>query len=169
MKSPETDAHVSAIITYPVKSLPGVRRQVVRVTRNGLDGDRLFALAEAEKDKGGVAHRLTLRECPGLSAITPAYVSDGVVLNKDGMPPLFLPAGIRRGRVVPVKAFRGVMTMAGIYAGFEAADWLSEAVGKSAQVVAIPDNMRRTIAEREQRPGATTLRGAAPTATRFTI
>jgi len=154
---------VSDVITYPVKSLPGVRRSAVRITANGLEGDRLFALARRGVDQDGVSPKLTLRESPGLGAITPEYGDGCVILRKEGMNrPLALSTDSYRDKEVVIKSFRGVLPLLGIYAGKEAADWMAEAIGdEDVQVVAIPDdkNHWRSIGAGDQRQGAATRTG----------
>lgn len=151
-------AIVAEVVTYPVKSLPGViHPEGIAITENGLVDDRLFTLTGALDSEEVVAPRLTLRECPELARIETAYVDCGIELKAANHEPLVLSTDIATGRSVEVKSWGGNVT--GIHAGHEASDWLSSVVGQEAHILAVPDSHRRTLNPGEQNPDAPTFTG----------
>ncbi|HSW91727.1 MAG TPA: MOSC N-terminal beta barrel domain-containing protein [Candidatus Saccharimonadales bacterium] len=153
------NAYITEVITYPVKSLPGVSRaEGVRITENGLEGDRMFTLARKAK-MGDLASRLTLREYPRLSQITTEYVDGGVKLATPAGDQLLLPRDVSDGKLVQVKSWGGEVS--GLHIGDEADAWLSDYVENDAQILAVSDGHRRTMAADERQAEATPYTGRA--------
>jgi|GEM_PF-5574238 len=156
-KSP-IEARIIDVVTYPVKSLPGIsRHEGVLITENGLQGDRVFTMARMGK-LGEVASRLTLREYPQLALLTTAYANGGVELAAPDGNQLWLPDSAEGDRV-QVKSWGGVVD--GVHVSQEANAWLSDYLHTSAQFLSVPDDHRRTMAEDEQRDAATIYTGRA--------
>jgi len=158
---PPDASQIISVVTYPVKSLPGVLRLGgAKVTENGLEGDRIFTLAGIAPSTDAIAPRLTLREQPELARIATAYTTEGVTLTAEGVGTLLLPYGVEEGDKVRVKSWGGEVT--GVHINKDADDWLGTFLKRNdVQILAVPDSCRRTLAPDEKNEAAPEFTGRA--------
>ncbi|HEY2204470.1 MAG TPA: MOSC N-terminal beta barrel domain-containing protein [Pseudonocardia sp.] len=137
------DATLTAIHRYPVKSCRGHAVSEACVRPWGLDGDRRWALIDAD----GVA--VTARTVPGLVLVRPEIVPGGLVLHADGAPTLAVAEpgpGVRR----PVRVHAA--TVPALPAAEEADAWFSRVLGVPLRLVFLDDPMARRPPEDYSRP-----------------
>jgi uncharacterized protein len=81
-----TVGRVSTITRYPVKSLVGEALESAAVTDRGIEGDRLWAVRDADGKLGSGKSSRRFRRMPGLLDLTARYVADStpVVTFPDG-------------------------------------------------------------------------------------
>src|SRR5689334_7318154 len=129
-------ATVHSLTSYPIKECAGVVRERVAVTATGLPHDRLFAVVGPD---GGTAWQ---GETPRLATIRGRLSGDGakLALSAPGAGELVLDVAADGPlRPVDVDKWPG----AGIDQGDQAADWLSEALGRPVRLVREPDRASR--------------------------
>jgi uncharacterized protein len=127
-------ATITSISIYPVKSMRGVERSSVRVTRRGCEGDRRFLVQAAD------GTFVTGREEPRLVLVTAQLVEGGVELSAPGVPSVIArPTSIVRNALVWKTSCEA------LDAGNEAAEWISRWVGRSLRLVYQPAQSVRAI------------------------
>ncbi|MEU4768833.1 MOSC N-terminal beta barrel domain-containing protein [Actinosynnema sp. NPDC023794] len=127
---------VSGLALYPVKGCGGVVVERAEVARTGLVHDRLYAPVGAD---GGIVWQ---GEAPRLAAVRVRLLHDGakLALSAPGAGELVLDmTADGTARPVDVEKWPG----SGIDQGDEAAEWLSDAVGKAVRLVREPDRANR--------------------------
>jgi uncharacterized protein YcbX len=132
-----SDAMLSAIYRYPVKSLRGQAFERLDVGRRGLDYDRQWMVVDPE------GRFLTQRQQPRMSLIDAAVDDDGgLQLSAPGMPMLVLPRG-QGGASLEVTVW-GDQVSAGVVSD-DADAWLSDFLGQACRLVVMPDTTRRAV------------------------
>ncbi|WP_200815839.1 MOSC domain-containing protein [Nocardiopsis sp. JB363] len=134
--APEPIAHVSALVTYPVKGCAGVPLSDSEVTSAGLAHDRTFMVVD---DSGTFRSQ---RKDPRMARIVPEIDADAsrLTLRTGGTEPLELKTasdGPRLDVTVHGNPFQGVDQ------GDEAAAWLTGVFGSSSRLVRVPEDHRR--------------------------
>ena len=126
--------HITALNIYPVKSCRGITLSQARLTETGFEHDREWMVTTPE---GKV---LTQRERPLLAQIETALASDQLVLRKPRGPDLTLPLDMT-GPEVEVTVWRD--RCSAFDAGDEAAQWVTEQLGKPARLVRFDKRRKR--------------------------
>ena len=130
------DVVVTALATYPVKSLAGVAVQEAVVEEQGLRGDRRWAVVDERGTK------VTAREDHALLGLRAEPLPDGAIrLSAPGADPLFV-AAPSRATPVPVR-FSGQDEARP--AGSDADAWLSARVGRPLRLVWQDDETVRPL------------------------
>jgi len=145
---------VTSLHVYPVKSLGGSDLTRAEVTRQGLDGDRRWAVLDPAGDL------VTARECHAMLSITVVADGEGLLLRQ-GYDELRVAVPAPYAATVPAGISR-IDALA--LAADEAGDWLSERLGRPLRLVHQTDPTSRDIAESHGgRPGETmSLADAGP-------
>lgn len=138
---------VTRLTVYPVKSMGAEDVGWARVTPQGLDGDRRWAVLDAYGD------RVSARECHGLLGFLATVRSDGLLITaRDGALLHVLVPGADAPRV-PTQISRLDEL---VLADESASGWLSERVGRPLRLAYQRDPLSRAIAaEHGGLPGET--------------
>jgi len=125
---------LSALHLYPVKSCRGIAVPEATVTEAGLEHDREWMVVST----GG--RFVTQRECPRLAAVRVALEAGALTLTADGGGSVAVPLDFR-GAAVDVSVWRDRCSAHD--QGTEAARWLSDWLGRPAQLVRFAPSQRR--------------------------
>lgn len=131
-----TQARLTEITLYPVKSAGGIAVQERQVEARGLAGDRRWMVVGPD---GGF---LTQRDWPRMALILTALDADRLRLDAPGCAPLRMPVLPDGGRLT-VRVWRSVC--AAVSAGAEADAWLSAFLEMPCRLVYMPNETRRTV------------------------
>jgi uncharacterized protein YcbX len=118
--------HITALNVYPVKSCRGIALTQGRLSDTGFEHDREWLVTTPE------GRFLTQRERPLLAQIETALTADRLVLRKPNGADLKLPLDLT-GPELEVTVWKD--RCAAFDAGDDAANWLSEHLGKPARLV----------------------------------
>lgn len=132
-----TTARIAALHVYPIKSCRGLTLESVVITPTGFEGDRQWMVVNES------GRFLTQRELPRLALVVPTREEHGLRLTAPGMPEF----AVRRDRTEA--AMRVTVwndSLDADDAGKDAADWLSQFLGRAVRLV--------RFATRSQRPSA---------------
>lgn len=129
-------AELSALYIYPVKSLRGIARESAALSDRGLEHDRRFMVV----DDGG--HMLTQRVLGTMARITTAIVHAELTLTFEGTT-LSVPLAPTAGTPRTVRVFADQVDALDV--GDAARRFLSDALGRSASLVYMPDATRRRV------------------------
>lgn len=137
METASTNAHLTGIFIYPVKSLGGIELTECAVEERGLRHDRRWMLV----DRNGMF--LTQRKLPHLACVRVGIEEDGLRCDARGMPPLSIrfeppPAG-----PVQVQVWRS--GCAALPVGPEADAWFTAVAGQPCRLVFMPEGTRRSV------------------------
>lgn len=132
-----TQAILSGLMIYPVKSLAGIELRQSEVDRFGLRHDRRWMVVNA------AGKFLSQRELPQMALIRQTLSADGLTLSTNGKPDLHLPLTPREIDRIEVDVWHDHCHA--IPCGSEADTWLSEALGQPCRLVYFPDGEERPI------------------------
>jgi uncharacterized protein len=135
--------HITALNIYPVKSCRGIALTQGRLTETGFEHDREWLITTPE------GRFMTQRERPLLAQIETALTGEQLVLRKPNGAELALPLNLT-GPEVEVTIWKD--RCGAFDAGDEAANWLSEHIGKPARLVRF-DQRRKRPCEKEWTQG----------------
>ena len=130
--------HITALNVYPVKSCRGIALTQARLTEVGFEHDREWLITTPE------GKFLTQRERPLLAQIETALTGDQLVLRKPNSAELAVPLNMT-GPEVEVTIWKD--RCGAFDAGDEAADWLTEHLGKPSRLVRFDQRRKRPCAE----------------------
>jgi uncharacterized protein YcbX len=131
-------ATLSALFTYPVKSMRGSPCERARLAATGLEWDRQWLVIDANDSF------LTQRTHPKLARIVPEVTADALLLSSPGLAPLRIPFATHGERLV-VRIWRD--SCVAVTQGRDADAWVSEVLGAAVRVVrAAPDIERHANA-----------------------
>ncbi len=122
-------ATVASLHVYPVKACGGTDLQQATVGPRGVDGDRGFAVIDAD------AEVITQRQHPSLATVRPQYRSGVLTLGGAGRPAIDVPV-LTDGRRHAVTVFG--RPCAGVDQGGDAAAWFEEVIGEHCRLVWCP-------------------------------
>lgn len=131
-----TQARLTEITVYPVKSAGGIAVQEREVEARGLVGDRRWMVVGPD---GGF---LTQRDWPRMALISTALEPNTLRLDAPGCESLRVPR-LPGGEPLTVQVWRSVC--AAVSAGAEADEWLSAFLEMPCRLVYMPDETRRTV------------------------
>ncbi|MFK8330121.1 MOSC domain-containing protein [Pseudomonas sp. BJa5] len=130
---------LSALYRYPLKSARAQALETSCVGLLGLSGDRRWMLVE--RDNGRF---LTQRAYPQMSQLSALYREDGsLVLGASGRKSLTVPVPDADSNLRGVTIWRDSFRVPD--AGDEAAQWLSEFIGKAVRLVHVPEQRTRFL------------------------
>lgn len=136
---------ITGLWRYPVKSLRGIRAEVLDIEPWGAAGDRRWAVVD---DDG---HRVSARTEPGLLAIAAGLHDDGSISIETPGGPTCVVRAPEEGRRVAVNFSRLSEAIDG---GDEAATVISGAIGRPLRLVWQPDPTLRSVSPNNGgRPG----------------
>ncbi len=131
-----TQALLTEITVYPVKSAGGITVQEREVEARGLAGDRRWMVVGPD---GGF---LTQRDWPRMALISTALDADTLRLDAPGCETLRVPR-VPDGERLTVQVWRSVCEA--VSAGAEADEWLTAFLEMPCRLVFMPDETRRTV------------------------
>jgi uncharacterized protein YcbX len=128
---------LSGLFVYPVKGARGIALDRARATSLGIEHDRRFMIVDPDGEF------LTQREHPEMALIETAIEGETLVLRAKGHGPLGLPLrpegpADRRVRVWSDKC-------RAVHVGDEAAAYLSDYLGRRAELVYMPEDAARRV------------------------
>lgn len=134
---------VTALFVYPLKSAAGIAVTSLQLDMHGARGDRRWMVVDE------TGYMLSQREAHGLALVAPTFLADsrdgGVALHAAGRPPLLLDGA----RTSPVRTVRLWKDSARAHdAGDDAAQWMSDLLGRTCRVVRIADDSHRPLAQK---------------------
>lgn len=130
-----SEAAVSALHVYPVKSMGGISLPAAEVTARGLALDRRWMVTDAE----GVF--VTQREHPRLALCRVSVQPNALHIDAPGMPTLRVPLSPPPGERISVRVWRSVCDA--VVVSEDADIWLSEYLPIPCNLVFMPDDTRR--------------------------
>ncbi len=128
---------VSCLYIYPVKGCAGLEVSGVRLSSRGPLLDRHFVITDP------AGHFLTQRQLPALALIRPRLLPTQLVLEAEGMQKLALPLRGDGGVRKPVRVWNDEIV--GEWMGRFAAEWLSEFLGRPADLFRQADDAVRIV------------------------
>jgi uncharacterized protein YcbX len=140
----DTQARISALYVYPVKSCRGIQVDRARVARRGFERDRRWMVVD---DQGQF---LTQRTLPALCRVATSLHPDGIELAIEGRAPYLLPLEFDSGPHVPVSVW-GHQGQAIRHA--DGSRWLTDAIGYGCSLVFMPEKHERAVNPERGRPG----------------
>ncbi len=134
---------VAELWTYPIKSCAGVRAEQLQLGPLGPAGDRRWVVVCPQTGKF-----LSLRDTPQLSQVQPNPVDRGLLLTHRGnsVSPLRVDERDVAERAQSLTVWGS--TCAGLDAGDEVAQWLSQAVGRPCRLWRFDDVHGRKIVDK---------------------
>jgi uncharacterized protein YcbX len=132
-----SELQLTGLHVYPVKSCGCLSLDEARLTARGLPYDREWMVVRLD------GSFVTQRECPDLALVRPAITSEGLELQKSGLPEVRIELHSRSG-LAPLRTVTvwGHSVQA-LDEGGEAADWFSEIVGSHVRLVRFHPEQRR--------------------------
>lgn len=128
-------ATLVGLTIYPLKSARGIHHDAADVGPAGLCGDRTWMIVDAD------GAFVTQRRDGILATITATPTPDGLVLSRDGVRSLTVPAP-RGGTVLTATVWNDAVRA--LDAGDEAAAWVSAAVGRPCRLLHADADTGRT-------------------------
>ena len=129
-----TQATISGLFIYPVKSCAGIAVSQAQVTVTGLEHDRRWLWVNAD------GYFITQREQPRLALIQPALHEQDLMLTAPGMSPLQV-SGTTQARRMDVIIWRDQCV--GFDAGDAVAEWGSDFLNQQVRLVRFDDAKQR--------------------------
>jgi uncharacterized protein YcbX len=153
-----SDAIVTALIVYPVKSMRGIPLDSATLTERGLQHDRQFMVVRQD------GRFLTQREEPGLARIETGLLEAGIRLSLPARESIDVPFRERGGERVRARVWRD--DCEALDAGRIVGDWLTEVLESSEplRLVQLAPGFRRPQSQPEKlgRNTTTAFADAAP-------
>ncbi len=134
---------ISEINIYPIKSLKGISLNEAVVERPGLQFDRRWMLT----DRDGMF--FTQREVPTMAAIAVRVDSGQLIVESESAGTLNVPFEPDRGSRQNVTVWQSDVA-AEVYVG-EVSEWFSDVLGRSCQLVLMPEKSHRHVSEKFDR------------------
>ncbi len=130
-------ATVSTLTLYPVKSLQGMPVREAYVEPRGFRGDRRFMVTTPDGEF------LTQRECRSMARVGARLSNDVLTLSAPSQDPLDLPVADDDREPTRVTVWQS--TVGALRVGAGAEEWLTEALGRPARLVQMPDSTQRAV------------------------
>lgn len=118
-----TNANISGLYVYPVKSLRGISLKRATALHSGIEHDRQWAIFTPENSP------LTQRKNPLMALVTPAITDTGLVLSAPGMGDIAVEAPSPSSDAITVKVWKD--NCIGQSASNYVNEWLSDALKSS--------------------------------------
>jgi uncharacterized protein YcbX len=133
-----------ALHLHPIKSCAGIAVARAEVTRRGLRHDRRWMVV----DENG--RFLTQRTLPEMALVRPSLHERGLRVTRDPLPPLDLPFTFSNGTSIAIEVWSH---QGPAVRHDEGSAWFSRALGRSAQLVCMPDEIVRPVRWEQAEPG----------------
>lgn len=130
---------ISEINIYPIKSLKGLSLESSRVEKRGLRFDRRWMLT----DRDGMF--FTQRETPKMATIAVRVDSGQLIVDSERAGILNIPFEPDRGHGQDVTVWHS--NVAGLVYNGEVSEWFSDVLGRSCQLVLMPESSERHVSE----------------------
>ncbi|MDJ0395957.1 MOSC N-terminal beta barrel domain-containing protein [Rhodococcus sp. G-MC3] len=127
-------ATVSELISYPVKGCAGISLSAAQVTARGLDHDREFMIVDEDRSFR------SQRSDPILAVIRPSIRQGVLTLEHSDFGSITCEID-RESPATDVTMFR--LPFRGIDQGDDVAAWLTEVIGETSRLVAVPPDVHR--------------------------
>ncbi|MDI1242417.1 MAG: MOSC domain-containing protein [bacterium] len=134
---------ISEINIYPIKSLKGIALNEAVVEKRGLRFDRRWMLT----DRDGMF--FTQREVPKMAAIAVRVDSGQLIVESESAGTLTIPFEPDRGSHQNVTVWQS--DVAGVVYNGEVSEWFSDVLGRSCQLVLMPEKSHRHVSEKFDR------------------
>ncbi len=128
---------LSELYIYPIKSLAGIALTESVLEFNGLQYDRRWMVVSPN------GQFLTQRSQPQMALVYPRFESKQLILSKQGMSDLTVPAVTSNSKCIKATVWRDTVDAAHISDQVDA--WISEAIGTRCQLVYFPDDVVRSV------------------------
>lgn len=145
-------AVVSQLFVYPIKSCAGIALELAELSERGIKHDREWMVTDPS------GHFLTQRELPKMSLVQSNLEekngSTTLSLSAQGMTPYSVPALdqlMLRSALSEVQVWNDLVN--GIDCGDEAAQWLSDFLGRPCRLVQMPPTTLRRVDRLSAQPG----------------
>jgi uncharacterized protein YcbX len=138
------DVRLAALFVHPIKSCAGIALAHAQLTRRGLQHDRRWMVV----DENG--RFLTQRTLPAMALVRTQLSAGGLRIERDAMPPLELPFSQADGARIEIEVWSHHGPAVRHDAG---STWFTEALGRPAQLVCMPDEIVRPVRSEEALPG----------------
>lgn len=135
--------HISEINIYPIKSLKGISLGSAVVEKRGLRHDRRWMLT----DRQGMF--FTQREVPKMAAIAVRLDSGQLIVESESAGTINIPFEPDRGSRQNVTVWQS--DVAGVVYNGEVSEWFSDVLGRSCQLVLMPEESHRHVSEKFDR------------------
>lgn len=136
---------VTQLLIYPIKSCAAISLPAARVTRRGLENDRLFMLISPDR------RSLTQKRYPSLARIRPSFEHNALVIAADGRPP-YRHSIVTDGEPVLVTHLKDQLEA--VDQGEDVAHFFQAALGlEGVRMVRMRDGFVRGVDPRFVRPG----------------
>ena len=136
---------ISEVNIYPIKSLKGISLDDSLVEKRGLRFDRRWMLT----DRDGIF--FTQRETPKMAAIAVRVDSGQLIVESESAGILNIPFEPDRGSRQNVTVWQS--DVAGVVYNGEVSEWFSDVLGRSCQLVLMPEKSERHVSEKFDRGG----------------
>src|SRR5690606_2451211 len=139
--------HLSALYRYPLKSAIGEPLERSRVDGLGLHGDRRWMLVDAESGRF-----LSQRALPRMTQLLARWQGEERLrLSAPGLAPLEVAVPDAGASARPVSVWDDALQVPD--AGDEAADWVSQLLGRPCRLVYLPPERARQVSRKYAEPG----------------
>lgn len=143
--------HISRLFIYPVKSCAPVEVDRLHFDQYGPVGDRRFMVVNPE------GKFLTQRQLPKMAFIQPSvqinnsHQIETLTLSAKDVSPLHVSVNTLKTDKLSVTVWKD--SLQATDCGDEAAEWLSELLGKPCRLVMLPDDSQRQVSLKRAEPG----------------
>lgn len=128
---------LTALNTYPIKSLQGIALETAEVQSRGLQYDRRWMITDLT---GGF---ISQRKFPKMTLINLKITEQGLSLEAPGMQALAVNFGEHSSKFLEVKVWSDQCQA--LEVSTQASQWLSEFLGQNCRLVYMPDNSKRLV------------------------
>jgi uncharacterized protein len=133
---------LTGIYIYPIKSTAGISLLSSPVGKRGFQYDRQWMLVDAS------GKFMTQRNFPRMALIKVRQVSDQLIIEAPTQQPLFIPLVSNHSQRISVQVWRDICDA--IPLGEDVANWFSEFLATSCQLVYLPEDALRPIKSQYQ-------------------
>lgn len=137
-----TELKLTAIYIYPIKSAAGIALETAQVASQGFQYDRRWMVVD---QKGKF---MSQRHFPRMALITVRQSKQQLVIEAPAQKPLLIPLVLNSPQRISVQVWSD--TCDAIPLGEEVAEWFSEFLGTSCQLVYMPEDCLRPVKSRYQ-------------------
>ena len=137
-----TKLTLTGIYIYPIKSAAGIALETAQVAPQGFQYDRRWMVVD---DQGKF---MTQRHFPRMALIRVRYSNEQLIIEAPAQKPLLIPLVLNSPQHISVQVWSDICDA--IPLGEEVANWFSEFLETSCQLVYLPEDSLRPIKSRYQ-------------------